>query len=215
MSWAAASGEEPNNSRISCLLCHVFRYYDSEPRLHRTALNILEPFALTSCGRITRRHCLVVACAANGIFLEYQMKNDNRSSRDIHAIDDEGMVLCNPRDKEASHRAAKGDIATGEGGEVTCRKCLSRLRRLHQNKPKDQPATSRMLPAESTQAPAQFVRIRGLASMAAQYRPGDGIDPKEEKRDKLRGQKNRKTDHSCELLASQILDASIWCRGQA
>lgn len=68
MSWAAASGEEPNNSRISCLMCHVFRYYDSEPRLHRTALNIPEPFVLASCGRITRRDCAVVDSAANVTF---------------------------------------------------------------------------------------------------------------------------------------------------
>jgi hypothetical protein len=60
------------------------------------------------------------------------MKNDDRTRRDVHALDDEGMVFCNPRDKEASHRAAVGDIATGQGNEVTCPKCLSRRRSLSQ-----------------------------------------------------------------------------------
>jgi hypothetical protein len=28
---------------------------------------------------------------------------DNRRKRDLHALDEYGMVVCNPRDKEAAH----------------------------------------------------------------------------------------------------------------
>ena len=52
---------------------------------------------------------------------------DRRTKRDVHALDDDGMVLCNPRDREAAHRAEIGDIATGTPDRVTCRKCLARL----------------------------------------------------------------------------------------
>jgi len=55
------------------------------------------------------------------------MPQDRRTQRDIHALTPEGMVLCNPRDKEAAHRAEMGDIATGERAEVTCAKCLKLL----------------------------------------------------------------------------------------
>jgi hypothetical protein len=43
--------------------------------------------------------------------------------RDWHALDAEGMVLCNPRDREAAHRAQMEGIATYDRGQVTCRKC--------------------------------------------------------------------------------------------
>jgi hypothetical protein len=52
--------------------------------------------------------------------------------RDVHALDDDGNVLCNPRDPEAAHRADVGDLATAPGpgtAKVTCKKCLERLRR--------------------------------------------------------------------------------------
>lgn len=39
------------------------------------------------------------------------------------------MVLCNPRDREAAHRADVGDVATGAGSEVTCARCLEKLKR--------------------------------------------------------------------------------------
>jgi hypothetical protein len=51
------------------------------------------------------------------------MRNDRRRKRDVHALDKNGMVACNPRDREAAHRAAKGDIATAESDDVICRKC--------------------------------------------------------------------------------------------
>ena len=58
------------------------------------------------------------------------MPSDKRRKRDLHALDSEGMVLCNPRDKEAAHRAQMEGIATEDRNAVTCRKCLSLLHRL-------------------------------------------------------------------------------------
>ena len=53
------------------------------------------------------------------------MPRDKRQKRDLHALDKDGMVLCNPRDKEAAHRAQTEGIATDDWNIVTCRKCLS------------------------------------------------------------------------------------------
>lgn len=55
------------------------------------------------------------------------MKPDRRTKRDLHALDRNGMVLCNPRDREAAHRAQVEGIATEESSKVTCKKCLSLL----------------------------------------------------------------------------------------
>jgi hypothetical protein len=55
------------------------------------------------------------------------MKQDKRQKRDLHALSEDGMVLCNPRDKEAAHRAEMEGIATDDRAAVTCRKCLSLL----------------------------------------------------------------------------------------
>jgi hypothetical protein len=52
---------------------------------------------------------------------------DNRPKRDKHALNADGMVLCNPRDKEAAHRAEMEGIATDHIAQVTCRKCLKLL----------------------------------------------------------------------------------------
>lgn len=49
---------------------------------------------------------------------------DRRTTRDRHALDENGMVLCNPRDREAAHRAEMEGIATEDTRAVTCRKCL-------------------------------------------------------------------------------------------
>jgi hypothetical protein len=55
-------------------------------------------------------------------------KNDERS-RDVHALNDDGMVACNPRDREAAHRAEVGDIVTASSRDaVTCVKCLAAMR---------------------------------------------------------------------------------------
>jgi hypothetical protein len=55
------------------------------------------------------------------------MSRDTRQKRDLHALDENGMVLCNPRDKEAAHRAEMEGIATDDRDAVTCRKCRSLL----------------------------------------------------------------------------------------
>ena len=55
------------------------------------------------------------------------MSTDRRHQRDLHALNENGMVLCNPRDKEAAHRAEMEGIATEVRAEVTCRKCLALL----------------------------------------------------------------------------------------
>ena len=52
------------------------------------------------------------------------MTKDKRQKRDLHALDEDGMVLCNSRDKEAAHRAQTEGIATEDWEAVTCRKCL-------------------------------------------------------------------------------------------
>lgn len=51
------------------------------------------------------------------------MPRDRRVKRDTHALNSEGMVLCNPRDREAAHRAQMEGIATDDRARVTCRKC--------------------------------------------------------------------------------------------
>jgi hypothetical protein len=53
------------------------------------------------------------------------MPKDKRQKRDLHALDEKGMVLCNPRDKEASLRAQTERIATGNWEAITCGKCIS------------------------------------------------------------------------------------------
>jgi hypothetical protein len=51
------------------------------------------------------------------------MPKDKRKKRDLHGLDENGMLLCNPRDKEAALRAQTENIATDNWKEVTCRKC--------------------------------------------------------------------------------------------
>ncbi|MBI5850366.1 MAG: hypothetical protein HZB39_04910 [Planctomycetes bacterium] len=55
--------------------------------------------------------------------------HDRRTNRDLHALDADGMVVCNPRDREAAHRAEMEGIATEDLAAVTCKKCLERMRR--------------------------------------------------------------------------------------
>jgi hypothetical protein len=57
------------------------------------------------------------------------MIKDPRSKRDRHALTADGMVLCNPRDKEAAHRAQMEGIATDNRAAVTCSKCRELLYR--------------------------------------------------------------------------------------
>ena len=53
------------------------------------------------------------------------MLKDKRQKRDLHALDGNGMVLCNPRDKEAALRSQTERIATDNWMAVTCSKCIS------------------------------------------------------------------------------------------
>jgi hypothetical protein len=55
------------------------------------------------------------------------MLRDTRHKRNRHALDEDGMVLCNRRDREAAHRAQMEGIATDDRAAVTCRKCLMLL----------------------------------------------------------------------------------------
>jgi hypothetical protein len=55
------------------------------------------------------------------------MSRYTRPRRDRHALDANGMVLCNPRDRKAAHRAEMEGIATDDRAGVTCRKCLALL----------------------------------------------------------------------------------------
>ncbi len=49
---------------------------------------------------------------------------DKRAKRDLHALNEDGMVACNSRDREAAHRAEVEGIATEDTRAVTCKKCL-------------------------------------------------------------------------------------------
>lgn len=61
------------------------------------------------------------------------MPVDKRLKRDLHGLDKDGMVLCNPRDKEASLRAQTEGIATENWAAVTCRKCIGLIHKEKRN----------------------------------------------------------------------------------
>jgi len=50
-----------------------------------------------------------------------------KGKQDLHFIDDNGMVACNPRDREAAHRAEVDGIGTDNSKAVTCKKCLAAI----------------------------------------------------------------------------------------
>lgn len=56
-----------------------------------------------------------------------RVTRDNRPKRELHAVDEDGMVLCNPCDREAAHRAEMEGIAPVVRTAVTCRKCSQLL----------------------------------------------------------------------------------------
>ncbi len=60
------------------------------------------------------------------------MKTSNQRKRrqDLHFLNKDGMVACNPRDREAAHRAEVEGIATEDPNAVTCRKCIEILHRM-------------------------------------------------------------------------------------
>ena len=55
------------------------------------------------------------------------MSQDRRTKRDRHALNEDGMLVCNPREREAAHRAQVEQIATEDWAAVTCTKCRSRV----------------------------------------------------------------------------------------
>jgi hypothetical protein len=55
------------------------------------------------------------------------MPKDKRQKRYLHALDKNGMVMCNARDKEAALRSQTEGIATEDWEMVTCRKCMALL----------------------------------------------------------------------------------------
>ena len=57
-------------------------------------------------------------------------KRSQRPGRDRHFLNADGMVACNPRDREAAHRAEVEGIATTDPDGVTCRKCRIEIRKL-------------------------------------------------------------------------------------
>lgn len=69
----------------------------------------------------------MVGVKRHEFFRDVTMSRNKKQKRDLHALNDDGMVLCNPRDKEAAHRAEMEGIATDDRAAVTCRKCLSLL----------------------------------------------------------------------------------------
>ena len=54
----------------------------------------------------------------------------DRRRRDLHFLNEDGMVACNPRDREAAHRAEVEGIATYNAQAVTCKKCWAVIRRM-------------------------------------------------------------------------------------
>jgi len=52
-----------------------------------------------------------------------------REKRQLHFLTQDGMVACNPRDREAAHRAEVEGIATENAQAVTCKKCRVAMRR--------------------------------------------------------------------------------------
>lgn len=61
------------------------------------------------------------------------MPRDKRQKRDLHALDENGMLLCNARDKEAALRAQTEGIATDNWKAVTCSKCITLLHKQNKN----------------------------------------------------------------------------------
>lgn len=58
-----------------------------------------------------------------------KMDRTDTRRRDVHAVNDDGMVACNPRDREAAHRAEMAGLLTSSDRQrVTCSKCLAAMR---------------------------------------------------------------------------------------
>ena len=87
------------------------------------------------CPRKSKEPKVKPACGfLNGVSPSSQpdMKSRNRGKRqnqDLHFVNEDGMVACNPRDREAAHRAEVEGIATLNPQAVTCKKCLGFMRK--------------------------------------------------------------------------------------
>lgn len=57
------------------------------------------------------------------------MKQRKHRKQDLHYLTEDGMVACNPRDREAAHRAEMEGIATENPQAVTCNKCWVVIRK--------------------------------------------------------------------------------------
>ena len=82
-------------------------------------MSLTVPFSSVGCGSTCQ-------CGGDRDTNTHPM-TDRRTKRDLHALDENGMVVCNPRDREAAHRAEQEGIATENLDAVTCRKCLERM----------------------------------------------------------------------------------------
>jgi len=61
-------------------------------------------------------------------------KQSKLSPRDLHFLNEDGMVACNPRDREAAHRAENEGIATDDIHAVTCKKCWQEYHRMKEQR---------------------------------------------------------------------------------
>ena len=52
----------------------------------------------------------------------------------MHFMTKDGMVACDPRDREAAHRAEVENIATENAQAVTCNKCWNAIRKMRSMK---------------------------------------------------------------------------------
>jgi len=57
-----------------------------------------------------------------------------REKRDLHGLDEDGMLLCNPRDREAAHRAQVAGIVAHDAAAITCAKCIALARNLRKSR---------------------------------------------------------------------------------
>lgn len=138
------------------------------------------------------------------------MPRDTRTNRDLHAFDGDGMVLCNPRDREAALRGETEGIATDDRSAVTCPACLKLLHQLvreERTTGDGGDAVAEAKPLVSLPTGTAFVRVRAAASMVGAIREGDGLDPKiEQLQNRRLGAGRRKPDHGVLRLAGQIFD---------
>jgi hypothetical protein len=142
------------------------------------------------------------------------MPRDTRTRRDLHALDADGMVLCNPRDREAAHRAEVEGIATDDPAAVTCPACIALLHQQARDRRSgeqsgataDTDAIDQGTGDSGRAQAAGFVRIRDAATMIGSVREGDGVDPRLEQLQRGRSGIRRKPDYGAERLAHQIRD---------